>query len=244
MKLKKKPILPVDIKLPERVLRDDGTMFVTLKTLAELEEFWQKHKGDFLFACEGRGWDDPYYLREYEWIFGASKSAVVQTVMRWSECGVGCEFYDWSKNDPSDLASWFRERDKYRDSQIVKGLWSDEDERIYQADCIRRSPATYRGWWRLKNLPGDYDASDWFDMGAVELFDPKMPIAEVERALQEQTFDQWKESDIAEIKYHDQDSIDENINYWQNEKAIGQDYYGFKNESTTFSDKVAIADGP
>ncbi len=38
MKPKKKPLLPVDIKLPERVLLEDGVMFATLRTLDELEQ--------------------------------------------------------------------------------------------------------------------------------------------------------------------------------------------------------------
>ena len=101
MKTKKKPPLPVDIKLPERVMFDDETMFVTLRTLDELERFWQENKGQFEFACEGKGWENPIFLREYEWVFGTSKSAVVRQVMRRSESGVSCEFYDWAKNDPT-----------------------------------------------------------------------------------------------------------------------------------------------
>jgi hypothetical protein len=42
MKPKKKPLLPVDIKLPERVLLEDGVMFATLRTLDELEQFWSR----------------------------------------------------------------------------------------------------------------------------------------------------------------------------------------------------------
>ena len=106
MKSKKKPLLPVDIKLPERVLLDDGTLFVTLRTLDELEKFWQEHKDQFEFACEGTGWDSPIYLREYEWVLGTSKSAVVRTVMRWSEFGVSCELHDWSKSTPSLPDGW------------------------------------------------------------------------------------------------------------------------------------------
>ena len=55
MKPKKKPLLPVDIKLPERVLLEDGVMFATLRTLDELEQFWEEHKGQFELACEGKG---------------------------------------------------------------------------------------------------------------------------------------------------------------------------------------------
>jgi len=120
MKSKKKPLLPVDIKLPERVLLEDGTMFVTLRTLDEFEKFWQEHKDQFEFACEGLGWVSPIYLRGCEWVFGTSKSAVVRRVMRWSESEVSCEFYDWSKSDPAMHAFWFQDRDECRDSQIKK----------------------------------------------------------------------------------------------------------------------------
>jgi len=243
MKAKKKPLLPVDIKLPERVLLDDGTMFVTLRTLDELEGFWREHKGQFAYACEGKNWDNPLFLREFEWVFGTSKSAVVRTVMRWDVSGVGCEFYDWAKNDPEMRASWFHYRDEYRDSQIKRGLWSDEDEIGYQADCIRRSPETYRGWWQLKNLPGGFCPSDWFNPCIIhdQLTDPNMPVAEVERTLQEQTFNDWKKScaGVDEIEYHDQASIEEYIAYWRNEKAIGEGYYGCDNECSSLDVKVA-----
>jgi len=92
MKPKKKPLLPVDIKLPERVLLEDFVMFATLRTLDELEQFreehkreehkGEEHKGQFELACEGKGvTSGQTFLREYEWGFGTSKSAVVRTVM-------------------------------------------------------------------------------------------------------------------------------------------------------------------
>lgn len=77
-KLAKKPTLPIQIPLPERVLLENGTMFVTLRTLDELEQFWREHQGQFEFACEGGGcWDNNKYLDHYEWVFGSSKAAVV-----------------------------------------------------------------------------------------------------------------------------------------------------------------------
>lgn len=233
MSAKRNPLKPVEIKLPERVLLDDGTMFVTLPTLDELEKFWREHNEHFGFACEGKYWKNPVYLREFEWVFGTSKSAVVRTVMRWSASGVGCEFHDWSKDDPEMHARWFHERDEYRDSQIEDGLWSAEDEMAYQADCVRRSPQTYRGWWQLKNLPGGCDPLDWFGLGNnEELFDPKMPIAEVERMLQEQTFNDWKDSDVEEVQYHDRTSVEEKISYSRDKQAAGQEHYGDANVAT------------
>ena len=129
MKPKKKPLLPVGIKLPERVLLEDGVMFATLRTLDELEQFWEEHKGQFELACEGKGvTSGQTFLREYEWVFGTSKSAVVRTVMRWGRSGIGCDFYDWAKHDPRMHECFFHDRDAYRDSRIERGKWSDKDE--------------------------------------------------------------------------------------------------------------------
>lgn len=233
MKTKKKPLLPVDIKLPERATFDDGTMFVTLRTLDELDRFWRQHKSKFKFACEGNCCDHPIFLREYEWVFGTSKSAVVRKVMRWGESGVGCEFYDWAKDDPAMLRCWFNDREADRESQIEKGLWSEEDEAAYKADCIRRSPNTYRGYWQLKDIPGGWDHLNWFSSSThhEELFDPNMPIVEVEKALQEQTFDEWKQSGFYEIDCRDRESIEEAIAYWRVKRSVGDDYYGKENEA-------------
>ena len=129
MKPKKKPLLPVDIKLPERVLLEGGVMFATLRTLDELEQFWEEHKVQFELACEGKGvTSGQTFLREYEWVFGTSKSAVVRTVMRWGRSGIGCDFYDWAKHDPRMHECFFHDRDAYRDSRIERGKWSDKDE--------------------------------------------------------------------------------------------------------------------
>lgn len=207
-------------------------MFVRLRTLDELVQFWREHKDQFEFACEGIGHiHDNYYLQEYEWVFGTSKSAVVQTSMRWAAAGITCEFFEWSKHAPEHYSSWFKERDGYRDSQIENGRWTNADEEAYRADCLRRTPETYLGYWQLKNLPGGCAHWDWLT-NSEELINPNTPIAEVEQKLQEQTFDEWKSSDFEEIRYHDQTTIEKNIAYWLNVKEQGEDYYGRENEST------------
>lgn len=211
-------------KPPELVLFDDGTMFVILRTLDELDGFWRENKKRFEFACRDLGGDGSFLLSEYEWIFGSSKSDVVRRVFCWDERDISCEFFDWAKNDPAGHASFFQERDAGRTWSIDNGLWSDEDELAYQVDCIRRTPDTYRGWWRLKNFPFSYDSS------SEELSDQSMPIAEVERTLQEQIFDEWKMSDVDSIKFHDRDSIKEEIAYWRSDQADGRVYYGEENE--------------
>ena len=215
--------LPVDIKLPERVLSGCGTMFVILPTLDDLENFWREHQGIFEFACEGKGYEKTDFLRGYEWIFGTSKSAVVRTVMRWDELNISCQFYDWAKHRPDEHAGWFLDRDLCRDRHIEKCLWSAEDEERYRADCTLRTPESYRGWWELKNPPDGRDPAEWINIGAdvPEIIDPQMSVVEVEKLLLEQTFDSWQKSE-EEIEFHDRESIEKSIAYWREEKAIGE----------------------
>lgn len=209
----------------------DETIFVILPTLEDLEIFWRENKERFEFAGEGNFGDGCLYpanfLCQYEWVFGTSKSAVVRRSMRWDELGINCEFYDWAKHNPQMHEFWFHDREVYRASKIDKGDWSADDEQRYKADCIRRSPTTYRGWWRIGNLPESRDPSEWFGQCSeiIELIDPSLPVAEVERILQEQTFDDWSRMADEEVTYHDRASVEQTIAYWRGEKDAGRESY-------------------
>lgn len=165
---------------------------------------------------------------------------MVRTVMRWGQSGVSCEFYNWKEDDPEMFSAWFSNRKEYRERRINAGFWSDDDERAHQAECIRRTPENYYGWWELKNLPGGYSDSEWFSpFGNYERpFDPQIPIAEVEKALQEKTFDDWRDSDhMDDISYHTRESIESMIAYWRQEQLDGCSYYGDENENPTARDR-------
>ncbi|MBH3742910.1 hypothetical protein I5M04_32455, partial [Pseudomonas aeruginosa] len=225
-------LLPVDLSLPERQLMEDGTMFVRLPTLADLDLFWQENKGRFAFACEGVSCRKPVFLREYEWIFGPTKASVVRAAMRWDRIGVGIEFYDQAEKDPESHEAFFIQRETNRQKQMLKGKWTSADESEYRRDCLVRPRASYRGWWQLKNLPRGYDKDTWFNPAIQheEICDPHMPADQVAVKLQEQTFDDWKESDVDQVAYHDRASVVETIRYWRTEKKEGRDYYGSENE--------------
>lgn len=233
----KSPRLPVHIELPERRLLDDGALFVRLRTLNELEEFWSGNQDKFAFACEGKSSVQPSFLREYEWVFGTTKAAVVRAVLRWGQSGIGCEFYDWAQHDPLMHQMFFLDRDADRESTIEKGTWSEKDEAEYLSDCARRSSETYRGWWRFCNLPSGYSANEWLNggQGHEELIDPDMAYSEAASILQEQTFDDWRQSDLWELESHTRESVEEIIRYWKNERANGEGYYGDENESSESS---------
>lgn len=234
----KSSCLPVYIELPDRTLLEDGTLFVHLRTLDELDEFWCEHRQKFAFACEGKNSDKPGFLNEYEWVFGSTKAAVVRTVLRWERSSIDCEFYDWAKHNSQMHKSFFLDRDAERDSMIEQGAWTDIDEANFRADCVRRSAETYRGWWRFCNLPAGYLYNEWLNdnQGHEELFDPHMPYQEVVTTLHEQTFDNWRNSDFWELESHDGESIDELIQYWKKERDQGEYYYGEENVSSRVSD--------
>ncbi len=226
--------LPVEIKLPEKVMLENGTMFVTLRTLDELQAFWSENKTKFPFAVRNMV-IDPVFLRDYEWVFGATKAAVVQTVMRWGKSGIGCEFFDWAKSEPDWHRLWFKDRDSVRENAIRDGSWTEMNQAEYEADCILRTPDSYRGWWRLKNIPGEYGWDDWLS-DYQEIYDTNLPIAEVERLLQEQTFDEWLSADLHLVRAFGVDELDSEISEClMARKNSDADYYGRENESVALS---------
>lgn len=230
MNVRKKELVPADIPLPERVLLEDGVMFVSLPTLDELERFWNEHKDQFRYACEGKEDDLPAtFLSRYQWVFGKTKSAVIRTVMRWGKSKIDCEFYDWARHEPAEHEFWFEDRDAYRAWLMQNHEWTEEQETQYLA----RTPTSYRGWWRLKNLPAQYSPEDWFSPASKheELIDPSMSPADAAEKLHEQTFDEWMWTDPIIIECYDQVGIEEVISYWQSERAAGDGYYGEENEA-------------
>jgi hypothetical protein len=218
--------LPIEIRLPEKVMLENETMFVILRTLDEFNEFWTANKAKFPFAAS-QGLSDSVFLGKYEWVFGATKAAVVQTVMRWGRSGVECEFYDWSKSEPEWHKAWFLDRESTREDAIRDGSWTEADQAAYEKDCVIRTPESYRGWWRLKNIPGGCDPDEWLS-DYQEIFDPNLPIAEVERLLQEQTFDDWLICDLCDVRSYCAEPMDSEISPYL---FSPKDYFNIENWS-------------
>ena len=198
--------LPVQIKLPEKVMLENGTMFVTLRTLDDLRSFWSENKTKFPFSVN-QFQSDSVFLGKYEWVFGITKAAVVQTTMRWGESGVGCEFFNWYKAEPDLHEMWFKDRDSVRENAILDGSWTETDQAAYEADCLHRTPESFRGWWRLKNIPGEDDPDEWLS-DYQEIIDSNLPIEEVEQLLQEQVFDDWLFADHHSVRAYSTGELD------------------------------------
>ncbi|NKF91933.1 hypothetical protein GO286_04215 [Ralstonia solanacearum] len=232
-----KRVLPVDIPLLENTPLDGGAVFVRLPTLNALESSWRDHQDQFHFAAKAIVWGGQQrFLNEYEWVFAPTKVALVKTFTRWEQVGITCKWYDWAGDTSADVgtahADWFLERDELRATMMAEGSWCNEDEHRYQADCRRRTPETYRGWWELKNLPLDADWSyDWLGLSVdAELIDPATTAAEVAESMQQLTYDAWATADSTDIAVMDAAGVDDEIAYWRAEQAAGEGYYGEENE--------------
>ncbi|KAB8050752.1 hypothetical protein GCN74_26770 [Janthinobacterium sp. FT14W] len=228
--MKRKRLLPVQIPLPEGV-DVDGAMFVCLPTLSDLERFWTSNKLRYSYAARGcRVTSGQIFLNDYEWVFATTKAGLVKAFTRWDVVGIQCVWHDWIKDlDPLiSHEQWFADREASRLGLQAQNQWSTEDENAYQKDLMRRTPDTYRGWWTLKNLPLDMSAGDWLSSHE-DLFDPRLPVVEATKYMQEFTYDSFVDT-FEEIVLMDAGGVDDEIDYWLNEKVNDADYYGSENE--------------
>lgn len=223
---------PVNIALPQGRVLENGTIAVDLPTLDCLEKFWGANQDKFPFACQGKeAGVKPAYMREYQWVFGATKASVIETVLRLGRSGIHAAWYNWKEQDPDSWEFFFADRRGYKQDRLEKGRWTDEDEEEWQS----RTEDNYHGWWRFEGVPDSSSIDEWFGVGtsAEELSDPNMSVAEVTTRLCEQTFDEWRDVELWELETHTPESVKDTINYWLKEKAEGQDYYGRENENPT-----------
>ncbi|HHZ8195730.1 TPA: hypothetical protein ACWMEF_005762 [Pseudomonas aeruginosa] len=105
-------------------------------------------------------------------------------------------------------------------------------DRTFRQRCIM--PASWALKLSVPGFPGRFSFTtirhDLSNTQHEEICDPHMPADQVAVKLQEQTFDDWKESDVDQVAYHDRASVVETIRYWRTEKKEGRDYYGSENE--------------
>lgn len=224
----KKVIKPIQIALPENTMLPNGTLFIKLPTLALLETFWKLNRERFAYAAKGieltTGQD---FLNECEWVFGNSKSAVVETAFRWHEMGITAKFYDWAKESSDSQKAWFHDRDIHALEHAKTN--KEPESPTWYTTC---TPETYRGWWQIQFTLPAYDGWDWLcDSGSEEITDWTLPISVANEMLQAQIFDALGSGTCADIEYVERREVDKEILYWLDERASGRDYYGSENEN-------------
>jgi hypothetical protein len=222
-------LLPIDISLPENQPLAGGAVFVRLPTLASLEEFWTQQQTLRPYAAKGVNCiSGQRFLNECEWVFAPTKAALIAAVTRWEQIGISVRWYNW-KGDSNAIYSYeeyFRDYEARRDHAMAEGTWTLQHE----VDHLEYSPERYTGEWIVENLPNETDMGDWFGLGYRSIIDRSLPIAEVTRLFKERTFDDWMDMDTYDIEVLDTAAMDEEIEYWRNEKLVGEDYYGQENE--------------
>lgn len=159
-------MLPIEIPLPESTLLDNGTMFVTLRTLDELETFWKANRDTFSYAAQGIEIDgEPTFLNDYEWVFGPSKAAVIQTVCRWNQLGVDADWLEdaeWFTQWPAELIDTALTADA-QSTVLAERLFDDwKDSFTEEVECHdERSLDAEIDYWRAVQKQGeDYYGSE------------------------------------------------------------------------------------
>jgi len=90
-----KSVNPVAIALPQEQAIPNGTVVVSLATMADLETFWKKHGDQLPYACEGSNTgEDPIFLREYDWVFGPTRASVIKTELSLGQSTISIGFYN------------------------------------------------------------------------------------------------------------------------------------------------------
>ena len=206
-KKNQKPLLPVQIKLCERELFENGTLFVKLQGYEAVEKFWRENRNLFTFACTSAGFESPVFLGDDEWVFGKSKSSVMRTVYRWGASGIGVEYYDWRLHCPKEWKSWREDVARHRQKEVENGSWSDVDEAEYQVKIA------HHGWWRFKNLPNDINTED-FMCDYDPPTDPGLSINAVEEILLTLDFDS-SSVDVSELNCYDSEGMELMLKNWK-----------------------------
>lgn len=85
------------------------------------------------------------------------------------------------------------------------------------------------GFWEFTNLPFGIPFHNWFDE-PFDLTDSGLRTDEVLRIFKEKTFDAWNLGSSFLVVFMNSEEIDEEVRYWQEMRAAGEDYYGSENE--------------
>lgn len=183
-------------------LRSGKALMVKLKTLPELEAFWQEHRRLLPYAvtaCNIQPGQD--LLNPFEWVFGVRPEDVVKAVTRWEQCGVRAEWRPWSE-------------DSMQNAEMA---------------AITPARVSHRGWWVLLNYPDAEDEFCWEGPGSGMILDPSVGAEHMEHQFQLELFESWRgnEQNMAAFTASEFEAY---ISAWRDDRNNGLDYYGRQNE--------------
>lgn len=219
--------VPRELRYDHEEVLAGGAQFFRFDTLDALKAYWARERGSMRFACVGTGYSAPArFLETHEWIFSPSKEALVAAVVRWDEFGIVPRWYDSMSDERSVGQEFKRRRTARRDLRMALGSWSQQDEAAYVKNSQQGRGRGRHGHWRLDKLPCNLTHFDWFSEHARFPDDPELPKEHVELVLQRKTFDDWREHQpLSDAQMMDASGVDEEISYWEGERAAGPDNY-------------------
>lgn len=193
-------VRPVDLALAEGP-QPNGTVFVVLNDLEKLHTFWRERRSKLPFAAGNTG-EPNDFLNQREWVFGATKAAVVDTVTRWSRVGIEVV---WQSSVESGHELFCFDTN----SSVVKDWWT-----------VLNLP----GGLDLEEWFGEFSVFPDF------LFEKGLSIGEAAEALKEYTFDRWVDNHadggFAPAELFLQEEVDSFISQEMQARLHGRDYYG------------------
>jgi hypothetical protein len=219
--------VPRELRYDHEEILHGGAQFCRFDTLEHLKSYWQRERTTMRYACVGTAFIEPArFLDPHEWIFSPSKEALVAAVVRWDEFRIAPRWYDMMSDELSVGLHLQRRRISQRDLRIALGTWSPQDEAAHVFNSQRGRGRGRQGFWRLDNLPCSLTHFDWFSEHAQFPNDPQLPKERAEVLLQRSTFDDWKNHQtLNDVEMLDGSGVDQDIAYWERERAAGRDPY-------------------
>lgn len=219
--------MPSQLRYDHGEVLQGAAQFFRFDALDELKSYWAHARAAMRYACVGTGFMVPgRFLDPHDWIFSPSKEALVAAVVRWDEFKITARWYDSMSDELSTRPHLQRRRALRRDLRMALGTWTADDETAFAFDSRESLGLGRHGFWRLDNLPCGLTLFDWFSEHAKFPDDPEMPRDHVEAALQRVTFDDWKDHQhLNDVSMLDASGVDEDIAYWERERAEGRDPY-------------------
>jgi hypothetical protein len=219
--------VPSELRYDHGEVLAGGAKFCRFDTLEQLKTYWASERPTMRYACVGTGFMVPArFLETHEWIFSPSKEALVAAVTRWDEFRVVPRWYDLMSDELSVRHRLQRRRATRRVLRMSLGTWAPRDESAYESNSQQGRGMGRQGFWRLDNLPCALTHFDWFSEHAVFPDDPELPRERVLALLQRMTFDDWKgHKQLNEVEMLDASGVDEEIAYWERERAEGREPY-------------------
>jgi hypothetical protein len=219
--------VPSELQYDHGEVLQGGAQFFRFETLDELKSYWAHEGRGMRYACVGTGFSTPgRFLETHEWVFSPTKEALIDAVVRWDEFKIITRWFDSMSDELLTKHHLQRRRAARRDLRMALGTWSVEDEAAYGANTRRGHALGRHGFWRLDNLPCQLTHFDWFSEHVKLPHDPEIPRAHAELLLKRATFDDWKDQQhLHDVSVLDADGVDEDISYWDRERAEGRESY-------------------